>query len=425
VALFGTVADPYGWVGTPVFDTQTLGVTWISPTNLFGLAMLAAMILILIDLLQPDTGAPRSYWLLMALLVFGCAGAKASLLPLLMVGLLFVVAGFAIIRRRLHRGAAAGLVLATFGLLLAEELLYRGSTDRPDIGLDSLRSLPVVSLVGAEGAAGLSSLILPFAGLLVALVLWSFLWAGAYGLLARGRDSSVDAPLALLAGIGAGALGAVTFLYYSGLSQTYFLTVAAGAFGVFVTAGIARLVPERARYSPFIACVSVAALLGAGAVLIINRIGPANAPTLAADHLAGVLPVVVMPVLALLAVAIAACVVLGLAARKWTTLQSAVPMFVIALMVGFSLPNVAVVLAAPIKGGTPPGLTVPADGINAARWLRDHSDTDDLVATNLHCAWYTTNFDSCNPVSSWVSAYSERRVLVEGWAYTSKTRVAS
>jgi hypothetical protein len=132
-----------------------------------------------------------------------------------------------------------------------------------------------------------------------------------------------------------------------------------------------------------------------------------------------------MPVLALLAVAIAACVVLGLAARKWTTLQSAVPMFVIALMVGFSLPNVAVVLAAPIKGGTPPGLTVPADGINAARWLRDHSDTDDLVATNLHCAWYTTNFDSCNPVSSWVSAYSERRVLVEGWAYTSKTRVAS
>jgi hypothetical protein len=46
VALFGTVAGPYRWLaGPPVFDTQTLGVTWISPTNLFGLALFAAVVL--------------------------------------------------------------------------------------------------------------------------------------------------------------------------------------------------------------------------------------------------------------------------------------------------------------------------------------------------------------------------------------------
>jgi hypothetical protein len=111
VALFGTVASPYGWVGTPVFNTQTLGVTWISPTNLFGLALFSAVVLALIDLLQPEARHPRRYWLLIVLMIFGCAGAKASLLPLLIVGLVFVVAGVAVTRRRLHRNATTGLGL--------------------------------------------------------------------------------------------------------------------------------------------------------------------------------------------------------------------------------------------------------------------------------------------------------------------------
>src|ERR1035437_9835158 len=44
VAPLGTVANPYRWAGSHVFDTQTLALTWISPTNLFGLALFAAIL---------------------------------------------------------------------------------------------------------------------------------------------------------------------------------------------------------------------------------------------------------------------------------------------------------------------------------------------------------------------------------------------
>jgi hypothetical protein len=58
-------------------------------------------------------------------------------------------------------------------------------------------------------------------------------------------------------------------------------------------------------------------------------------------------------------------------------------------------------------------------GQAAARWLRDHSDPDDLVATNVHCAYPGVRF--CDHRSAWVAGFTERQVLLEGWAYTSRT----
>jgi hypothetical protein len=51
--------------------------------------------------------------------------------------------------------------------------------------------------------------------------------------------------------------------------------------------------------------------------------------------------------------------------------------------------------------------------------LREHSSPDDVVATDLHCrpaAW-----PKCDGRHFWVSGFSERRVLVEGWAYAEST----
>jgi hypothetical protein len=50
------------------------------------------------------------------------------------------------------------------------------------------------------------------------------------------------------------------------------------------------------------------------------------------------------------------------------------------------------------------------------RWLRDHSGADDVVATNAHCL--TPREATCDNQHAWVSGYTERRVLVEGWAFT-------
>jgi len=421
IALFGVAAAPYRWVGTPVFNTQTLAVTWISPTNLFGLAIFAAVLLTVVDLLRADASVRRRYWLLLGLLVAGAAGAKASLLPLLIVGLLAVIAGFAVGRRRIHRHAMVALLVAGIGFLLATILIYLGSTRGLVIGLDSLRSFPVVGVTSAGQANGISSLVLPSASFLVAVVLWSFMWAGASGLLVRRQGQQVDPGILLLLGVCTAGLGAATVFSYPGLSQAYYLTAAAGAFGVIVTAGVARLVPSRAQYLRLIICVAAAAVLGAAVVLVIRKLGPAAAPSLSSESLLRILVLVVLPVLAMAIVAATAFIVLRLLAPRMAVLEGAVPLLVVALVMGFSLPNVATVVASPFTGPPMYSITVPSAGIDAARWIRDHTAIDDLVATNLHCDSPTTDYTSCNPTSFWVSAYSERHVLVEGWAYTTKS----
>jgi hypothetical protein len=55
--------------------------------------------------------------------------------------------------------------------------------------------------------------------------------------------------------------------------------------------------------------------------------------------------------------------------------------------------------------------------IDAARWIRDHSDVRDLVMTNRHCTTPVApvNCDSRRYV---VTAFTERQVLLEGWTPT-------
>ena len=41
-------------------------------------------------------------------------------------------------------------------------------------------------------------------------------------------------------------------------------------------------------------------------------------------------------------------------------------------------------VAAP-NGGAYPTIALPKSRVDAARWVRDHSDPDDVLATNAHC----------------------------------------
>jgi hypothetical protein len=72
------------------------------------------------------------------------------------------------------------------------------------------------------------------------------------------------------------------------------------------------------------------------------------------------------------------------------------------------------------NGGGYVAVWLPAYRVEAARWLRDHSSPDDVVATNAHCL-YLTEEGYCDSRSFWLSAYAERRVLVEGWLFAPRT----
>jgi hypothetical protein len=54
--------------------------------------------------------------------------------------------------------------------------------------------------------------------------------------------------------------------------------------------------------------------------------------------------------------------------------------------------------------------------LRAYRWLRDHSGPDDIVMTNQHCRGRTYN--KCDRRRFYISGYTERGVLIEGWSYT-------
>jgi hypothetical protein len=63
----------------------------------------------------------------------------------------------------------------------------------------------------------------------------------------------------------------------------------------------------------------------------------------------------------------------------------------------------------------PYSITVGTEKI--AKYLQNNSDKNDLVATNRHCAGPEEN-QTCTARQFALSALSERRVLLEGWSYT-------
>jgi hypothetical protein len=68
-------------------------------------------------------------------------------------------------------------------------------------------------------------------------------------------------------------------------------------------------------------------------------------------------------------------------------------------------------------------MTYGTDGRMAAEWLRAHSLPGQRIMTNAHCgpARAMPNGRACDSRHFWISALTQRRVLVEGWAYTARS----
>ena len=68
------------------------------------------------------------------------------------------------------------------------------------------------------------------------------------------------------------------------------------------------------------------------------------------------------------------------------------------------------------NGGAYANVALPQSRVDAARWVRDHSAPDDVVATNV-ALHRLSGVTLCDSRSFWLSAYAERSVLVEGWGF--------
>ncbi|MEV6964716.1 hypothetical protein AB0M47_06325 [Hamadaea sp. NPDC051192] len=262
------------------------------------------------------------------------------------------------------------MLLAAAAFVAAVGLVFRRRLDRTALIATVLTAVVFVGamlLLFRGGSAGMR--IVPFAMrdpaesyaemALRIVVGWLGVWAGVLGLVVAGRRALNQAVLFCL-GLGAAAIGVVLLTSQPGGSQMYFLSSA----------------------KPYLVIAAVAGIAG----------------------------------------------LLGEPVRQW---RRGLAFVLVAVMLGGALTNLDA-YTKPIENATKTGLRgyprgttgqIPRGGIDAMRWLRDHSSPDDLVATNVHCLRPTVPI--CDSRSFWVSAYAERRVLVEGWVYTDSAMKAA
>ncbi|HUR08791.1 MAG TPA: hypothetical protein VM347_40060, partial [Nonomuraea sp.] len=393
VTYFAFCPEMY-WGASNLFTSRSMFTVWTSPTQTFGALLCAPVVLVLVGCLRREP-AGLGGWVLVAVLSAALTGAKATFLPLLLGGLVLVL-----VVRRWSRPALVGAGITLACLAFAQFVVFGGK----GLGLvpapfTSMRQVwGLVTDLGAKQIA--RAPVWPSVALTgIHLMCLACVWAGLIGVLAR-RAVLRDPGMLLLLGIGAAGVGGAVLLGHPSASQYYFLEGARPYLSIASVAGMAALGRERG-----FAAAKWWVVLGAGLAVGVRALLGPDVPV----H--GLFPLV-LPYLVL--VLVVAVVVLR---------RGPVALAAVALLSGYAVPATVTQGIGPSSHGAPPVRMVPQGAMEAGRWLRDHSSPDDVVATNAHCR--PVGWQVCDSRHFWVSGYSERRVLVEGWAYAQSTMARS
>ncbi|HEU4945660.1 MAG TPA: hypothetical protein VFT31_00765 [Kribbella sp.] len=412
--------DVYGWNGSrPVAQAGfSSGVLMYSQTHAFAVVLALPVVWLVLSLLRGEGARRTGNWILLAVGLAGLAGAKASFVPLLMTALALVVVVQLLLQRRVDRAVVGVATAAVIAFGFAQVVLFSAGSSGVALspgqtfvamsskfgfgGHDDTR--PAVALMVGATAATL-------------LVSWSIAGLGMLGFLRQKRWK--DPAVVFLLGFLVAALAAVTVFRHPGYSQLYFVRAAfpvaivASGWGLTVLLSGVRL---RALVPRMVGAFGLGLLL-ARALAALTRDRP--------NRHQGVLAIswqVVWPWLAVLVLAGA----IAFAARR-RRLSQGLGLGVL-LVLGVSSLSVPTTIVEAIKHPVcvsgpdrsecrHPPRQIPAGGETAARYVRDHSAVGDRLATNSHCS-PAYQAKACDARNFWLSAYAERRVLVEGWAYT-------
>lgn len=373
-------------------------------------------------------GQPRAAVGWVALVVAGASADKSTIVPLLLAGTVVVMVRAAVTRSWVAVRWLAVAVVALLVLQAAVAQVAAGTEGGRLAVLAPIRFMPVfgafvpdTGLIGTNRGLLLDTVDSPraagYALLALVVVLGYHLvqLVGVAGLLRRGVHSVREQYVYwwLAGGVLAG-YAAMLSIDHIGSSEIFFGS-AAGLLGSALTVAVlwdalSRL-GRRGR-------VVVASGLATGC-LVTLLVDTATALGLTSQNDAPLARILVPPVVV---AAVAAVGWLGWrrVRTRWT--RDTVWAHVLAAIIGVAVPGtvVAVVMPAihwfePARAPEPPTVTTAEQ--RAMLWLRAHSATDDVVATNAHCVDVITTVN-CSARGFWVSGLSGRRVVLEGWAYT-------
>jgi hypothetical protein len=362
-------------------------------------------------------------------------GAKPTVVAVLLAGAVTAAVASLLVRRAVPNRASVAAVVG-LAVVLALSMAGQNSTASRITLLGSLRSnrvyselIPATSLRAVNDGWLLDSLddrralLAALVALVVLLGFHAIRWIG-FGVLIH-PSTRRDLAGWLLAGAVVGGWFAFLVLDHIGYSQAYFVHTAVPA-GALLTAWL--LVVAVGDRSFRVAAPAAMAGLGAGVLAFLLADGAGRRvlelPT------GGILELVVVPLVAVLAVAAAGALGWHRLRRRGLVgplgLVVAIT-FTIGLAVAPAVPTIAGRLVTFVRPPAPVVDTtarsfVSAGEQHAARWLRDNSAPDDVVVTNLHCRPPSNEPDFCDARGFWLSGLSGRRSVLEGWAYTAEAQ---
>jgi hypothetical protein len=347
---------------------------------------------------------------LLPVLCIGAAGTKGSTLPLVVAGLgLALVAMLFFDRSRLGH-VAGDLVIVLCCLAFAVVFIFHGSG--AGLQLDPAEA-------ARQKGRWLGTLDTPGDMVLVlAVTVGGILARGAAALVLPFSSGARRTPLPwFLIGGGLAGAAAVALFTHPGAGQWYFARSAIPLLALGAAVGLGALAGAIGS-SSLLRLVVLAALAGPAMVWL----GPGVAGPLASVDPAGGRFMVAMAALVVAAAGLIGFFAGPAPAKRFRLAGAAIAITIMAggvVSTVWRLPAPLEVTPQPIFSIGYPGAT-SRDQIDAARWIRDHADVDDLVMTNRHCMKpiEPVNCDSRRFV---VAAFSERQVLLEGWTYTPKS----
>lgn len=373
--VHGLVVSPPAFLQVPLYP--------VSPTRDFGHIFFVVVLICMVKLLgRRSMRAASIPWLATFLgSVIVATGSKGSELPVL-AGAILLAGLVLIVRRRVCSSDFVALAVFAVGAAVGFAITI------PDVGSAQSLSWGPMTFLSADSPTRpeeARSIVFMLAVAIAALWITIARW---------GQSLSAS----LLAGTMISGLLGLSLLNQTGLSQNYFWQAAEPAVAV-ASAWCAVILWRR------FGVASVAAALAVWLVSTVLRMSIESVSAVTAG---------------ILLTAVGAAIFLS---RTGETKRLATRLANI-LVLGLLLTQAAQVVG--ISPGTTGGQAASAESPGALEasqreallFIKAHSDVDAIVITNTHCYDGSVADDDCDARHFTVAAFSERRVLLEGWSYT-------
>ncbi len=395
-----------------LFYEPFLSRRFVSPMQPYGVVMSMPALMLILEVLRPDRRAGRLTWLALALSLFALSGAKATFMPVFLCGAVAAWLLILVFARRVDRTLSGLAVLLVVVNVFAQYVLFGGQSG-------GLAFDPFVTTRSALNHDNVDKTALSMVVMtLVLLTGWLLYGVGAFGILKAGlwRDPrAMWLAFSVPAGIG------VAFLFFrSGLSQLWFQRTVAEMVVLLSAWGLSLLVPTFTRRQ---GAVYAGVAAGTGLAALALATFSASRRKLATDAtLVSLVATVLFPIAVVIVFAVVGRLLERRTDARGVTPWSASALCVFAVL-GLGSMNVYSLaydtITQRVQSQPKYRALWAAGGVPAAEYVERHSGVDDIVATNVHCQ--KPRPSRCDNRNFWVSAWSERRIVIEGWGYTAET----